>query len=134
MISDDRSPPANPDRYVLVVEDEPIVRMAALQAVAEAGFTPVEARNATEAVQILETRTDIRIVFTDIDMPGGLTGTQLAAAIRDRWPPIEIILTSGNLRPAAELLPARSIFLAKPYSDAKLASTLWSFVADGRAN
>jgi len=128
MSQDDRFPPPDPQRYVLVVEDEPIVRMAAVQAVADAGFTPVEARNAAEAVRILETRPDIRIVFSDIDMPGGLTGTQLAAAIRDRWPPIEIILTSGNLRPAADLLPARTVFLSKPYSDARLATTLQSFV------
>jgi len=122
MILNDRYP--DPSRFVLVVEDEPILRMAAMDAVADAGFTPVEARSATEAIRILETRTDIRLVFSDIDMPGGLDGTRLAAAIRDRWPPIEIILTSGNLRPAAELLPERTFFLAKPYSDAKLVEAL----------
>lgn len=124
MIRDDRHPPLDSSRLVLVVEDEPIVRMAAIEAVADAGFVPVEARNAAEAIRILEARTDIRLVFSDIDMPGGLDGTRLAAAIRDRCPPIEIILTSGNLRPAAELLPARTIFLAKPYSDAKLLEAL----------
>lgn len=124
---DDRNAPADPRLYVLVVEDEPIVRMAAADMVSDAGFIPIEARNATEAVQILEQRTDIRIVFTDIDMPGGLDGTRLAAAIRDRWPPIEIILTSGNIRPAAEMMPQRSIFLAKPYTEVQLVNTLRSF-------
>lgn len=124
MTHDDRFPPHDPSRYVLVVDDEPIVRMAAMEAVAAAGFLPVEARNATEAIHILETRTDIRILFSDIEMPGGLDGTKLAAAIRDRWPPIEIILTSGNLRPAEEILPERTIFLAKPYTDAKLVAAL----------
>lgn len=121
---DDRVRPADPSFYVLVVEDEPIVRMAAMDMVADAGFVPIEARNATEAVELLERRTDIRIVFTDIDMPGGLDGVKLAAAIRDRWPPIEIILTSGNLRPVAEVMPPRSVFLAKPYTEAQLAERI----------
>lgn len=124
---DDRIPPADPSLYVLVVEDEPIVRMAAMDMVSDAGFVAIEARNATEAVIILEQRPDIRIVFTDIDMPGGLDGTKLAAAIRDRWPPIEIILTSGNLKPAAEMMPPRSIFLPKPYTSNQLISSISSF-------
>lgn len=127
MTHDDRHAPPDPRLLVLVVEDEPIVRMAAMESVAEAGFIPVEARDATEAVEILNRRTDIRIVFTDIDMPGGMSGVQLAAAIRDRWPPIDIILTSGNLRPAAELLPDRAVFMAKPYTDAQLELTLRAF-------
>jgi CheY-like chemotaxis protein len=127
MTQDGSFAPPDPNLFVLVVEDEPIVRLAAMESVAEAGFTPVEAWDAAEAVRILEVRTDIQIVFTDIDMPGGLNGVQLAAAIRDRWPPINIILTSGNLRPAAELLPQRAIFLPKPYTDQQLDMTLKSF-------
>ena len=127
-VGDDRVRPVDASFYVLVVEDEPIVRMAAMDMVADAGFFPIEARNATDAVEILEQRMDIRIVFTDIDMPGGLDGVKLAAAIRDRWPPIEIILTSGNLRPVAEVMPARSVFLAKPYTESQLAERIRQFV------
>jgi YesN/AraC family two-component response regulator len=70
---------------------------------------------ADEAVCILESRNDIRIVFTDIEMPGTMDGMKLAACIRDRWPPVEIILTSGYFAPKDVTLPARGLFFAKPY-------------------
>jgi CheY-like chemotaxis protein len=72
---------------VLVVEDEPFVRMDAVDIVEEAGFIAAEATNADEAMRILETNPDIRIVFTDIDMPGSMDGIKLAFAVCDRWPP-----------------------------------------------
>ena len=100
---------------VLVVEDEPLLRMMAVDLVEDAGFEAVEATDATQAVEILERRADIRIVFTDIDMPRGLDGMKLAALIRERWPPIELILTSGKEAPRAEDLPARGVFFSKPY-------------------
>lgn len=83
---------------VLVVEDSAILRLMAVDIVEQAGFDAIEAGDADEAVRILESRNDIRIVFTDIDMPGSMDGMKLAACIRDRWPPVEIILTSGHLR------------------------------------
>lgn len=123
---DDRTaPPTGP--LVLVVEDEPILRMAAVQLIEDAGYQAVEAADALEAVKILEGRPDIRIVFTDIDMPGGMSGTMLAAAIRDRWPPIDIILTSGHTIPAAELIPERGIFLPKPVSPRQIERALDAF-------
>jgi CheY-like chemotaxis protein len=100
---------------VLIVEDEPIVRMIAAEIVEDAGFEAMEAANADEAVRILESRPDIRIVFTDVDMPGSMDGLKLAAVIRGRWPPIEIILTSGYRNVIASELPERSVFLPKPY-------------------
>ena len=104
-----------PRQVVLVVEDEPMLRMMAVDMVEDAGFEAVEAADATQAVSILETRTDIRIVFTDIDMPRGMDGMTLAAAIRDRWPPIRIILTSGHFVEKDVRMPPRSAFFAKPY-------------------
>ncbi len=74
---------------VLVVEDEALVRMFAVDFVEDAGFDVVEAADANQAVAILEARTDIGIVFTDIDVPGSMDGMKLARAVRDRWPPIE---------------------------------------------
>jgi CheY-like chemotaxis protein len=100
---------------VLIVEDEPLLRMMAVDMVEAAGFAAVEAADASDAVDILERRTDIRIVFTDIDMPRGLDGIRLAALIRDRWPPIEIIITSGHEEPDPSHLPDRSVFFRKPY-------------------
>lgn len=100
---------------LLVVEDEPLLRMMAVDLAEDAGFEVVEAANAAEAVAILEARADIRIVFTDVAMPGGMDGMRLAACIRDRWPPIEIIMTSGHVRPDPAALPTRTEFFAKPY-------------------
>lgn len=88
--------------------------MMAMDLVEEAGFQAVEAADADEAVTILETRTDIRIVFTDIDMPGSMNGMKLAAAVRDRWPPIEIIIVSGQVRLSEGDLPERSVFFPNP--------------------
>ncbi|WP_227307875.1 response regulator [Acidisoma cellulosilyticum] len=102
---------------ILVVEDEPLLRMAAVDMVEDAGFEAIEAADATEAVRILETRPDIRIVFTDIDMPRGMDGMKLAACIRDRWPPITVILTSGYHDVSEVTLPARSLFFPKPYKE-----------------
>ena len=103
---------------VLVVEDDPIVRMMAVDIVDDAGFEAIEAGNADEAVLILEGRTDIRIV-ADVEMPGSMDGIKLAQAIRGRWPPIELILTSGHCRIRHEDIPARGRFFAKPYQPSR---------------
>ena len=100
---------------VLVVEDEPVLRMMAIDMVEDAGFEAVEAVDAIEAIGILEARPDIRLVFTDIDMPRGMDGIRLAAAIRDRWPPIKIILTSGKYTEDQASLPVPISFFPKPY-------------------
>ncbi len=109
---------------VLVVEDEPLQRMMAVDLVLDAGFDVVEAWSADEAVTILENRTDIRIVFTDVDMPGSMDGLKLAAAIRDRWPPIEVIVTSGHARMSDVTLPVGSVFFPKPYDTEKVTAQL----------
>lgn len=102
---------------VLVVEDEVLLRMAATCLVEDAGLEAIEASNADEAISILEMRTDIRIVFTDIDMPGSMDGLKLAEAVRGRWPPIDIIVTSGHRIVDPRDLPRGSMFFAKPYKD-----------------
>jgi CheY-like chemotaxis protein len=104
-----------PQSVVLVVEDEAIVRFMTVTSLEEAGFPVIEAANADEAVRILESRSDIRIVFTDIDMPGSMDGMKLAACIRDRWPPVDIILTSGHFAAQDVKIPERGLFFPKPY-------------------
>ncbi len=101
--------------------------MTAVDMVEEAGFEAVEAANATLAVEILEKRLDIRIVFTDINMPLGIDGIRLAALIRDRWPPIDIILTSGHIDGPDVDLPARTLFFAKPYAESEVVSAMRKF-------
>lgn len=120
-------PPPSP--IVLVVEDEPLLRMHAVAMIEDAGFEVVEAWNADQAVAILERRADIRIVFTDIDMPGAMDGMRLAATIRDRWPPIEIIVTSGYKVPRMDSLPARGVFFPKPYKEQTVLDAIRRFAA-----
>src|SRR5215213_10994030 len=104
---------------VLVVEDEMMLRMRAVDIVEDAGFNPVEAVNADEALSILESRSDISLLFTDIQMPGSVDGLKLAHAVHKRWPAIKIILVSGQLKPVDLDLPADSRFYGKPL-DAKV--------------
>jgi len=109
---------------VLVVEDEAIIRMSAVQIVEDAGFLAAEASNADEAIKILESRTDIRAVFTDINMSGSMDGWKLAHAIRGRWPPIHLIVTSGLYTPKDGQMPAKGLFLRKPYSAEEVTAAL----------
>jgi CheY-like chemotaxis protein len=109
-------------RVVLVVEDEPFIRMDAATTIRDAGFDVVEVSNADDAIVILEKRLDISLVFTDIQMPGSMDGLKLAGAVRDRWPPIHIVATSGNIKVTASDLPEGGRFLAKPYNAAQLAA------------
>jgi CheY-like chemotaxis protein len=83
---------------VLVVEDEMVLRLRAVDIVEDAGFTAVEAVNADEALAILESRSDISMLFSDIQMPGSMDGLKLAHAVHDRWPSIKIILVSGQVK------------------------------------
>jgi len=99
---------------VLVVEDEMLLRMRTVDMVEDAGFTSVEAVDADEAVAILESRSDIALLFTDIQMPGSMDGLKLAHAVHERWPPIKIILVSGQLGLANIDIPADSRFFGKP--------------------
>jgi len=99
---------------VLVVEDEMLLRMRTVNMVEDAGFTSVEAVDADEAVAILESRSDIALLFTDIQMPGSMDGLKLAHAVHERWPPIKIIVVSGQLKLASIDIPADSRFFGKP--------------------
>ena len=81
---------------VLVVEDENLIRLSALDMVEEAGFEAIAASDADEAIRILESRNDIRAVFTDVHMPGSMDGLRLARVVRNRWPPVALIVTSGR--------------------------------------
>jgi CheY-like chemotaxis protein len=120
--------PAGKPPVVLVVEDEPLLRMLAVEVVEEAGFIAIEARDADEAVVLLESRTDITLLFTDINMPGSMDGLKLAHAVRDRWPPIKILLVSGQVRLPPSELPSNSCFVGKPYQASALVEELRSLV------
>jgi CheY-like chemotaxis protein len=99
---------------VLVIEDEPVLRLDAISMVERAGFEAVEALDIRHTLQLLETRLDIRVVYMDLDMPRGRKGLELAMTIRDRWPPIEIILTAAYVTADDIVLPERAEFYPKP--------------------
>jgi CheY-like chemotaxis protein len=109
---------------VLVVEDESLLRMNAVEIIEEAGFDVVEAGNAEQAIILLESRADICVIFTDIQMPGSMDGLKLAAAVRDRWPPIKIMATSGHYAIRDGDLPEGGIFLPKPYTSERISVAL----------
>jgi CheY-like chemotaxis protein len=108
---------------VLVVEDEFLLRMDAADMISAAGFEVVEAADADAAIEILEARNDIAVIFTDIQMPGSMDGLKLARAVSGRWPPIKIIATSG-IHVGESDLPEGGRFLPKPYSPAQIAGVL----------
>jgi CheY-like chemotaxis protein len=109
---------------VLVVEDEPIVRMDAVQMLEDAGFTALEAGDAHQALVVLEGRCDICAVFSDINMPGAMDGLRLVQAVRRRWPPIQLVLTSGLVCPGPEELPVNGRFIRKPYDPDDVIATI----------
>ncbi|OSR67157.1 hypothetical protein BV326_04436 [Pseudomonas syringae pv. actinidiae] len=113
---------------VLVVEDDPILMMALVDFVENAGCEAVEASTVAEAIRILETRPDIRTVFTDLDMRGSTAGMQLALSIRDRWPPIELLMVSSQPWDAAQV-PARGVVLGKPFDRRKIVAAIQRFAA-----
>ena len=116
---------------MLIVEDDLLLRMDAVDMIAGAGFEAVEAANADQAIKILESRRDVTVVFTDIQMPGSMDGLKLARAIRGRWPPIKIVATSGLLTICNDGLPSGSHFLPKPYSASQIVGALRELTVDG---
>jgi CheY-like chemotaxis protein len=109
---------------LLVVDDESLIRMSAADMAEELGFEVIEAKSADEAVRILENRSDISIVFSDVQMPGTMDGLRLVKLVRERWPLIELVLTSGKPLSQDEALPERCTFLPKPYSRKGLTEAL----------
>lgn len=105
---------------VLVVEDELFVRMMAVDILEDAGYATVEAQDADQALILLEVREDIDLVFTDIKMPGAVDGLGLARQVRERWPDLPVIVTSGHLYREDTMMPASVPFLQKPYRAAAL--------------
>jgi CheY-like chemotaxis protein len=118
----------SPLPVVLVVEDEMLLRMRAVDMVEDAGYTPVEAVDADEAVKILESRSDIALMFTDIQMPGSMDGLGLAHSVHERWPPIKIIVVSGALKLADIELPADSRFFGKPLEPKEMIAEMQNMI------
>ena len=123
LVSGTRAPPV-----ILIVDDEPLLRMLAVDIVEEAGFVALEAKDADEAIVILESRFDIVLLLTDVNMPGSMDGLKLAHAVRNRWPPVKIIVVSGQMKLSESDLPSGSRFVGKPYQAATMVAELRSLV------
>lgn len=109
---------------ILVVEDDALLRMNAVDMIEGAGFQAIEASDADAAINLLESRSDIRLIFTDIDMPGSMDGLALAHAVADRWPPVRIIATSGHYKVSESDLPDGGRFIPKPYRQHQVVALL----------
>src|SRR5918994_2601531 len=106
---------------VLLVEDEPLVRMTATDELEEAGFHVLEAANADVALAVLVARSDeVRVLFTDVDMPGSMNGMALAEQVHRRWPHVLLLISSGYARPHPGEIPDHGQFIPKPYGAATL--------------
>ncbi|MBP0617782.1 response regulator [Jiella mangrovi] len=120
----------DPSRYaVLIVEDDAIVRTEAVDLCEEAGFSTYEAKNADQAIRLLERHPEIRVLFTDVEMPGTMDGLKLAHAVRDRWPPVTIMVTSGRIKVGKDDMPENGLFFAKPYPPRGIIQALQSVAA-----
>jgi two-component system, response regulator PdtaR len=115
---------------VLIVEDEFLIAISASAVFERAGFDTIEASNADEAIAVLGER-DVDLIFTDVRMPGSMDGLRFARHVRDRWPPIKIMVTSGHHLVQNGDLPEGGVFLPKPYTDAAIIAAISQF-DDGR--
>lgn len=111
-------------RTVLVVEDEPLLLMNIADELSEAGFNVIESRNADHALRQFENRSGIEILFTDVDMPGSMDGLELGNIVRQRWPDVTVIITSGKLSTDEETLLSGALFIPKPYSATELVDAI----------
>ena len=108
----------------LVVEDDDEVRQVATSALRSLSFCVKEALNGEDAVRVLEEAPNISLVFTDVNMPGALTGVELGEIVKSRWPSTRILLTSGYLKEGQDTLGFD--FLQKPYQISEIADRLRS--------
>jgi CheY-like chemotaxis protein len=113
----------NANITVLVVEDEALVLMSTVDFLEDEGFRVLEAQTADQAITLLETHPEISILFTDVDMPGSMDGLKLSTAVRNRWPPVRIVVTSGHRMVDITDLPDGGVFFSKPYRHKDIATS-----------
>lgn len=121
--------PENKAVSVLVVEDEHLIRMDTASELEATGFIVHEAKDAADAIRCLELHSEIRLVFTDVNMPGSMDGLALARYVRGRWPPVKIIVTSGYVKVRESDLPTGALFIEKPYYPKHIAHKISELIA-----
>ena len=110
-------PTPNKNGVVLVVDDEPLIRMNAADMLTDAGWTALEAADAADALAVLADHAEVTVLFTDINMPGDMDGLDLARRVHELRPDVQLIITSGKLRPGKSELPGEGRFIGKPYQE-----------------
>lgn len=113
---------------ILVVEDEALVRMVSVEVFWEGGFNVYEAGTADQAIAILEQHPSIQVMFSDINMPGSMDGIELAHYVRERWPPVLLLVASGEQILEENQLPYGTKFFRKPYQADKVVATIKSMM------
>lgn len=114
---------------ILVVEDEPLIRLGLVSVIEEAGYVALEAANADAAIRLLEADSSVRLIVTDVDMPGSMDGIKLAHYVNRKWPPIKLIVISGKIGVKPGELPEGARFMGKPYQEAALLNLMKTMVA-----
>ncbi len=116
-------------RKILVVDDEVLIRMALVDFLDRHDLEVLEAGDADEAIALLDSHSDIEVMVTDVEMPGSMDGVRLAHHVRFRWPPIKILVISGNAALEWRDLPDKTRFLRKPFADGELWNALTQLTA-----
>ena len=116
---------------VLVVEDEPLIRLGLASTIEDAGYEVVEAVSADDAIRRLEQTEGIELVLTDVDMPGSMDGIRLAHYVNRRWPPIRLVVISGKVGLTPGQLPAGARFMTKPYQEPALINMVETMMGSG---
>jgi CheY-like chemotaxis protein len=116
---------------ILVAEDNELLRLLASELLEEHGYTVVEADNAEEALKVMEKRKDVRVLFTDIQMPPGCDGLELARQVHHRWPKVHFVITSGQVQPTRAEIADDGRFIRKPYRAKDLLSQIDELIEKG---
>ena len=122
-----------PDRpYALVVDDDLVIRIDAMDILEQAGFRVLDADHGDAAYELLRTeQSKVALLFTDVQMPGLLDGFALAHKVAASWPHISIVVASGHVRPEPGCMPDKARFIAKPFSAELVHAHLQELLADG---
>ena len=116
---------------IMVVEDEPLIRLGLASTIEDAGYEVVEAASADEAIRKLEATEGVQLVLTDVDMPGSMDGIRLAHYVSKRWPPIRLMVISGKVGLTPGQLPAGARFMTKPYQEPALITMVEAMMSGG---
>ena len=117
-------PDGTDGRVVLIVQEELVIRMDVVEAFETGGYKVFQADTAEKAIDVLQREPTIRVVFTDVDLPGTMDGLALAHYVRHRWPPTILLVGSGRAVPDTGALPSKARFVRKPYGSGNLAEAV----------